>query len=275
MNELNFKGGQYPLSIQAMAFMQEMINSCGLLTLIGGKNYILSGCETTGKTVSDGWIVVNGELLPFQGGTIANTIAVIEEAEDVNANGMTFERARIRRYAKFGTGTGENYLPWGVFNPLPTNQKLDMEKATTQYVEDEIKKLGGTTIPAGVVVMWSGSPDKIPEGWALCDGTQKTPDLRGRFVVGYNRDDADYNGIGKSGGGKTATLTTANLPAHTHKAMKRGDDHNLDHSGTYGVLETNYVTEANGVDIGLETVGEGKSFDIRPPYYVLAYIIKL
>ena len=275
MNKLNFEDGQYPLSIQAMAFMQEIINSCGLLTQIGGKNYILSGCETIGKTVSDGWIVVDGELMPFQGGTVANTIVVVEEAEDVNANGTTFERARIRRYAKFGTGTGANYWNWGIFNPLPTNQRLYLDKATTEYVDDEISKLGGTTIPSGVVVMWSGSVDKIPEGWALCDGTKETPDLRGRFVVGYNRDDSDYNSIGKTGGGKTATLEVANMPAHTHKAMKRGDDHNLDHSGTYGVLETNYVAEANGVDIGLESVGSGKAFDIRPPYYVLAYIIKL
>lgn len=275
MNKINLEGGQYPLSTQAMAFVVDMINSCGLLTLIGGKNYILSGCVTTGKTVSDGWIVVNGELLPFQGGTAASTIVVVEESEDVNANGMTFERARIRRYAKFGTGTGANYLPWAAFNPLPTNQQLNIDKATTEYVDTELAKIGGTTIPAGVVVMWSGSPTAIPDGWALCDGTQNTPDLRGRFVVGYNRDDADYNGIGKASGSKTVTLTTANLPAHTHKAMKRGDDHNLDHSGTYGVLETNLVAEANGIDIGLGSTGDGQAFDIRPPYYVLAYIMKL
>lgn len=274
MNKMNFEG-QYPLSTQAMAFVLDMINSCGLLTLIGGKNYILSGCVTNGKTVSDGWIVVNGELLPFQGGTVASTIVVIEESEDVNANGITFERARIRRYVKFGTGTGANYLPWAAFNLLPTNQQLNMEKATTEYVDTELAKIGGTTIPAGVVVMWSGSPTAIPDGWALCDGTQNTPDLRGRFVVGYNRDDADYNGIGKATGSKTVTLTTANLPAHSHKVMKRGDDHNLDHSGTYGVLETNLVAEANGIDIGLGSTGDGQAFDIRPPYYVLAYIMKL
>lgn len=274
MNKINLDGGQYPLSTQAMGFVVDMINSCGLLTLIGGKNYILTGCEPTGKTVGDGWVVVNGELLPFRGGTVGSTIVVVEEAETVNANGMTFERARIRRYAKFGTGTGTNYLPWAAFQRLATNQELNLDKATTDYVDAEIAKIGGTTIPAGVVVMWSGSPTAIPAGWALCDGTQNTPDLRGRFVVGYNRDDADYNGIGKSGGSRSVTLTTANLPAHTHKAMKRGDDHNLDHTGTYGVLETNLVA-ANGIDIGLGNTGDGQGFDVRPPYYVLAYIMKL
>lgn len=275
MNNMNLQAGQYPLSTQAMEFILEMIRAIGGLTQIGGKNYILSGCEKNGNTVGDGWIVVNGELLPFQGGTVANTIVVMEEAEDVSANGTTFERARIRRYAKFGTGTGANYWNWGIFNPLPTNQRLSLDKASVDYVNEEISKLGGTTIPAGVVVMWSGSVNTIPEGWALCDGTQNTPDLRGRFVVGYNRDDADYNSVGRPGGSKTATLEVANMPAHTHRAMKRGDDHNLDHSGTYGVLETNLVGEAQGADIGLETVGGGQAFDIRPPYYVLAFIMKL
>ena len=39
-------------------------------------------------------------------------------------------------------------------------------------------------IPSGVIVMWSGSIDSIPEGWALCDGNNGTPDLRDRFILG-------------------------------------------------------------------------------------------
>lgn len=39
-------------------------------------------------------------------------------------------------------------------------------------------------IPSGVIVMWSGSSDNIPEGWFLCNGDNGTPDLRDRFIVG-------------------------------------------------------------------------------------------
>lgn len=39
-------------------------------------------------------------------------------------------------------------------------------------------------IPVGVIVMWSGTLGTIPSGWALCDGTQGTPNLEGRFILG-------------------------------------------------------------------------------------------
>lgn len=42
-------------------------------------------------------------------------------------------------------------------------------------------------IPSGVVLIWTGAADAVPEGWALCDGSNGTPDLRGRFVVGVDR----------------------------------------------------------------------------------------
>lgn len=42
----------------------------------------------------------------------------------------------------------------------------------------------GIGIPAGVIVMWSGTIANIPAGWKLCDGTAGTPDLRDRFVRG-------------------------------------------------------------------------------------------
>ena len=38
--------------------------------------------------------------------------------------------------------------------------------------------------PSGGIVMWSGSVASIPSGWLLCDGTNGTPDLRNRFIVG-------------------------------------------------------------------------------------------
>lgn len=43
---------------------------------------------------------------------------------------------------------------------------------------------GGADLHAGVIGMWSGSIDELPEGWILCDGTRGTPDLHDKFIVG-------------------------------------------------------------------------------------------
>jgi microcystin-dependent protein len=69
-------------------------------------------------------------------------------------------------------------------------------------------------VPKGGIIMWSGST--VPTGWALCNGANGTPNLSGRFIVGINTSDADYNLIGKTGGQHTLTLTTNELPKHNH-----------------------------------------------------------
>ena len=40
---------------------------------------------------------------------------------------------------------------------------------------------GYGTAPVGCIILWSGAANKIPEGWALCNGQNGTPDLRNRF----------------------------------------------------------------------------------------------
>lgn len=72
----------------------------------------------------------------------------------------------------------------------------------------------GASIPSGGIILWSGSTASIPTGWALCDGTNGTPDLRDRFVVGAGNGYA----VDATGGSDTVTLTTAQLPVHNHSA---------------------------------------------------------
>lgn len=70
----------------------------------------------------------------------------------------------------------------------------------------------GGSIPSGGIIMWSGSIASIPAGWVICDGTNSTPDLRNRFVVGAG----DVYAVAGTGGSDTVTLTTAELPVHNH-----------------------------------------------------------
>jgi len=67
----------------------------------------------------------------------------------------------------------------------------------------------------GMILLWSGSSGSIPSGFVLCNGSNSTPDLRGRFVVGHHNTDGDYD-VDDTGGSKTRTLSTSNLAAHTH-----------------------------------------------------------
>lgn len=123
-------------------------------------------------------------------------------------------------------------------------------------------------VPIGVIVMWSGSIGSIPSGWALCDGNNGTPDLRGRFIVGYHSGDSDYNAIGKTGGEKRHTLTIAEMPAHTHDSKynawgpgERGDSEDTAYWNVTWTATT--------------SVGGNQPHENRPPYYALAYIMKL
>lgn len=72
--------------------------------------------------------------------------------------------------------------------------------------------IGGGSLPTGIIAMWSGTIATIPAGWALCDGTNSTPDLRDKFVIGAKQDDA---GVAKTN--VTGSLTQSGGAAtHTH-----------------------------------------------------------
>lgn len=61
--------------------------------------------------------------------------------------------------------------------------------------------LSGTLWQPGMIVIWSGSIVSIPSGWALCDGSNGTPDLVARFVM--------CAGTGTAVGSNGSTLTHA------------------------------------------------------------------
>lgn len=154
-------------------------------------------------------------------------------------------------------------------------------------------------VPIGAILMWSGSIASIPATWALCDGTSGTPDLRDRFIVGAG---STYV-VAATGGAATVTLTEAELAAHDHffTAITVGGEHShviedifpsvLNHNnGTGTALSSNGAagTAASSSSISelagehMHTIsgdttsaGGGTAHENRPPYYALAYIMKL
>lgn len=107
-----------------------------------------------------------------------------------------------------------------------------------------------------MIVIWSGAFADIPDGWALCDGTNGTPDLRLKFVFGANIPAS----VGVTGG----TFD------HDHDFAGDGHHHRLA-PGT-GVAGGTDIHDSTGDDPATGTTDLESTL---PPYYVLAFIMKL
>jgi microcystin-dependent protein len=141
---------------------------------------------------------------------------------------------------------------------------------------------GGDTdnVPAGTVVMWTGDPSNTPGGWTLCDGTNpdgpdsEVPDLRNRFIVGAGD---EYN-IGETGGKKEVQLNKNELPKHSHNLSNVVTGY----TGADYTNERGYMGDVGGSALNTEyggaptdTAGDDQPHENRPPYYALAYIVRL
>ena len=129
------------------------------------------------------------------------------------------------------------------------------------------------SLPIGSIVIWSGTVASIPTGWQLCDGTNGTPDLRDRFVVGARQDSGGVSmtnvsgALTKAGGEAKHTLTIAEMPAHTH---------------TYNepIFPSRYDGHSSPLCTGTQvsnssSVGGSQPHNILPPYYALCFIMKI
>ena len=129
--------------------------------------------------------------------------------------------------------------------------KAGVEKVTVEgklCVEGELDAtniVGGGSVPVGGIIMWSGSESVIPTGWALCNGQNNTPDLRGRFIIGStqgqevelpvstdggestNTDITDKIKIDQNsnGGYSSASITTDQIPSHKHTVDANSEVH--------------------------------------------------
>lgn len=133
-----------------------------------------------------------------------------------------------------------------------------------------------SSVPQGSIIPWYGSPGNIPNGFALCDGKNGTPDLRDRFLVG-----AGYSyTLGNMGGENFHQLTVAEMPSHQH------DSGFGEHRNTRGIPFgiSDYLagsrlgsgkSDYDNVGFLTSSTGGNQPHENRPPYYALYYIMKL
>jgi microcystin-dependent protein len=177
------------------------------------------------------------------------------------------------------------------------------------HVNGQIKATGfkgyGIT-PVGGIIMWSGAINAIPDGWALCNGQNGTPDLQERFVVGAGAtDNTSVAGTGQyavnaKAGTNSVVLLTNQIPSHNHTySGTTTTNGNHTHLWNYGVegddsgnggsnneftvsgppspkytVMTYAGNHAHTYSGTTSVKGSGKSHENRPPYYALAYIMR-
>jgi hypothetical protein len=150
----------------------------------------------------------------------------------------------------------------------------------------------GNTFVAGMIMLWSGTIATIPSGWALCNGSSGTPDLRNRFIIGAHSDDA---GVAKTtitgtatqtGGSKDAILvshshtatTSISDPGHAHSYTSTavpGGSGRADRIGVQVGATTSTAVTGITASTSISTEGSSGTNANLPPYYALAYIMKL
>jgi microcystin-dependent protein len=205
----------------------------------------------------------------------------------------------------------DRHLQWfHVFNTNATYKRYFYSGAWGPWALLATPSLPETMGIPGEIKMWAGIV--IPAGWKLCDGTTvgrtaaaglfaaigttygvgngtttfNVPNLKGRVPVGVDGAQTEFDSLGETGGAKTHTLTTPEMPSHTH--TQNPHTHLMQGTGalTDGSSGTSFVVPS-GSFYGFRTdqpndttavnnaTGGGGAHNNLQPYLAINYIIKL
>jgi microcystin-dependent protein len=307
-NYTNQTERDFPFDCETLEYMAANTQMCAMLGNIAGDKTILYGCTLSGTTRSEGYVFLRtednptGEILRWIGGSIASGMHIVNT--DV-AVGEDYPKAYTIRTLAPGQGSeGDEAYAWTDFTVLATTKDI---AAALNTLRGEVEAI--TLEPFGVIKMWAGS--NIPEGYHLCDGSSfkrldypnlfsaigttfnsardaggyaqstpsdefRIPDLRGRFVVGQYGGGDGFHNLGDTGGSSKVQLSINEMPSHSHTASftnSASDDGNSDGTCIAGARPENPQTVTGIITIG--NTGGSAAHENRPPFYVLAYIIKM
>ena len=103
--------------------------------------------------------------------------------------------------------------------------------------------------------MWNSTIASIPSGWVMCDGSNGTPDLRDRYIIGAKQDDSGVaktniaGSLEQTGGASSVTSGAGNA---------------------FGTAQ-NFV---GGNSLGVNNRGHGHPVTVIPPFFALVFIMK-
>lgn len=281
---------------------------------------VVGDSSLNGLVNINGNITANSNVSVTGAATINGSLTVSGIVKGVTATAGTANTQLATTEFVAGTIATESLLKANIASPTftgtpraPTASQLaptGTQVATTQYVKDAVSTVtalfGTTNIPQGGIIMFTGVT--APSGWALCNGSNGTPDLRDKFVIG-----AGLNYAYGTTGGSANTV----LPVHTHNAVstftgypmgthshnifdpghahayitKGATNSGMDQwpgiAGRLGQVPTSTVatgiviqpasagTPGGAVTTAIESTGSSPTNTNIPPYYALCYIMKL
>lgn len=279
------------MTVQQKIILPLLILSCLLLDLAGARaevpsllNYQGILADGTGQPVTGSKSITFSLYNQLSGGT-----AFWSETKTVtlDSNGRFSE--------SLGSITPLNKQEFTGTTFIGIKVESDPELAPRQQLTSVAYALqsdGG--VPVGSIIMWSGTT--IPTGWALCDGTPPTPNLRDKFIVGAG---STKYPIGMTGGEETHVLSQNEMPSHTHiqNAHSHGvnDPSHRHTTGSDGAVASSAIgfagankisrtalTDAaatgvtiNGFTAVNQNTGLNAAHENRPPFYALAFIMKI
>lgn len=182
---------------------------------------------------------------------------------------------------------------YGQLAEVTTAADTDLLALSTSGGSKKIKarNLVAIATPSGIISPYGGS--SAPSGWLICDGsavsrttyaalyailgtaygtgdgstTFNLPNLKGKVPVGKDSGQTEFDAMGETGGAKTHTLITAEMPSHTHVVATALAANGAAIASATGAL-------VNGSATGVSNTGGGGAHNNLQPYQVVNYIVK-
>ena len=264
------------LNVTGISSFTNDVNFSGDITLdeitcrnadVTGVATVRTGLYVEGKLFDgDGDFGTSGQLLASDGTDTVWIDASTTSVANANNVGTNVNSTNSDQFVTFVENNSGN-------NPIRVDAGLKYNPSTNRltagsYAGDGSALTGIESFVTGMIILWSGAADAIPSGFVLCDGNNSTPNLSGRFVVGYDASNSDYD-VNDTGGSESVTLTINQIPAHTHN-INLAVRAFYQEPRNFGVGTDGSAN--NSEDTG--STGGGQSHENRPPYYTLCYIMK-
>lgn len=289
--------------------------------LTGEILYYKGGSKQDYCHISDTPIDVTADNVPFRGAYSVRTLSDGIAGTPILWSAFTYISEINNKALKSLIKTEENERKAAItaaLNTAITKEVSDRNTAITAAINKEVGDrdsaitiaLKDTSVAfiKGMIIMWSGTVNNIPSGWALCDGLNGRPNLKDKFVLGAGGSYAANGGAAS----QSVTLSIENMPSHNHSGSTdynayidgttkdiqqplnrngcpdgsndSGNGTNVENGrGAYWrgkndtiVLSTPWLAQHTH-SFTTNSVGSGKAFSVStmPPYFALCFIIKL